>query len=330
MDMYTLIDDFGKQLHSAVEIAKNVHIQFDRPINNILISGLGGSGIGGTIAAEFAEQETKIPITVSKNYFIPGFVNANTLVIISSYSGNTEETINALEIALSRKAKIVCITSGGKIEEIAKQNELDLILIPGGMPPRTCLGYSMTQVFQVLHLAGAIAGSLLNEINDAANFIISNKTSIQQNGRNIAAFLFNKIPVIYATAYNEGIAIRWRQQINENGKMLCWHHVIPEMNHNELVGWKKNTDQIAVLFFRFDDEYARNSSRIELNKNIIGQYAKNMLDVPAKGSTKIQKLIYMIHLGDWVSYYLSDLNEVDPIEVNVINYLKGELSKISK
>lgn len=326
--MHSLIEDFGKQLHTAVEIAKTNHFEPKQPIRNILISGLGGSGIGGNVAAEMAMLETQVPIQVSKSYFIPGYVNENTLVIISSYSGNTEETMSALHLAREKKAQIVCITSGGKIAEFAQSNQLGLILIPGGMPPRACLGYSLTQQLYILHKMGCLKDNPLAVINDTANALIASRAAIQQEARHIAAYLYGKTPVLYTTTFTEGVAVRWRQQINENAKMLCWHHVVPEMNHNELVGWKTENDKLAVLFLRSQDDYYRNSARIEINKEIIKKYTPNVLDIHAKGKTRLERNLYLIHLGDWVSWYLSELNEVDAVEVNVINYLKEELEKL--
>ncbi|HYG51786.1 MAG TPA: bifunctional phosphoglucose/phosphomannose isomerase [Flavobacteriales bacterium] len=326
--MHDLIDGFGKQLHNAVEIAKTIDFTPVRPIHNVLISGLGGSGIGGNIACEIAQPETTLPIQVSKTYFIPAYVNESTLVIISSYSGNTEETIHALELAYKTNAQIICITSGGKIAEYAKKNGLTLISIPGGMPPRACLGFSLVQQLAVLHKIGCISQNPLPKINDAANYIIANKEAIVQQGRHIASFIFNKFPILYTTTYNEGVAIRWRQQINENSKQLCSHHVVPEMNHNELVGWRKKDDGLAVLFLRTTTDYYRNNTRIEINKEVIQKYTANVLDIYANGDEVISQTIHLIHLGDWVSLYLAQLNEKDPIEIEVINYLKGELDKI--
>lgn len=326
--MHDLIDGFGKQLHSAVEIAKQINFTPTRPLANVLISGLGGSGIGGNIASEIAQLETKIPIQVSKTYFIPGYVNENSLVIISSYSGNTEETFHALELAHKAHAQIICITSGGKILDFARKNNYTIVQVPAGMPPRACLGYSLVQQLAILHKIGCLESDPLAKINDAANNIIANKTTMMQQGRNIAAFLYNKLPILYATTYNEGIAVRWRQQINENSKMLCWHHVVPEMNHNELVGWRAQDESLAVIFLRTNADYYRNNTRIEINKEEIKKYTPNVLDVYASGDDAIDQTINLIHLGDWVSFYLAQLNEMDPIEINVINHLKGELDKI--
>src|ERR1041385_7713564 len=146
MDMQKLVEDFPKQLEEALRIGKSAVLsEPGKPIQNVLISGLGGSGISGTIISEFGFASSPVPVAVTKGYFIPAFVNENSLVIISSYSGNTEETLACMEQALAKKAHVVCITSGGKVAELANQHRLDHILIPGGMPPRSCLGFLLVQ-----------------------------------------------------------------------------------------------------------------------------------------------------------------------------------------
>jgi glucose/mannose-6-phosphate isomerase len=326
--MKNLIEAFPAQLEEAVEIAKNAILRKSQhPVANVLISGLGGSGIGGTIAAEMTALESPVPVTVSKGYFIPAWVSNNSLVIISSYSGNTEETLNAMTIAGKRGATIVCITSGGKVAELAKKNNYDLILVPGGNPPRACLGYSLIQLLRVFHFHGFISNDPLPAVLSAANKIKAGKEKIISEASRIADFFKGKMPVLYSTTYREGIAIRWRQQINENSKMLCWHHVVPEMNHNELVGWRQHNDKLAVLFLREKDDYDRNQKRIGINKELIAKYTPNITETWAEGDNMIEKNIWQIHLGDWVSWFLSEVNEVDATEVRVIDYLKNELSK---
>ena len=238
MRMIDLVDDFTSQLNEALKIAENSVFTVKANVQNVLISGLGGSGIGASIAKQIADLQTNIPIEASKSYFIPGYVNQNTLVIISSYSGNTEETLNALKLALEKNAHIICITSGGEIEKIANTNKLDLIKLPAGFPPRACLGYSLTQLLQVFYKYGIIKENPLKEISSVAEFLKNERENIKTEAQHIAKKIHDKTPVIYTTTYNEALAIRVRQQLNENSKMLCWHHVIPEMNHNELVGWR--------------------------------------------------------------------------------------------
>lgn len=328
-NMKTLVSNFSKQLTEAISIGNNAKLTpASQKISNVLICGLGGSGIGGSIVSELVIANANVPINVSKSYFIPAFVNENTLVIISSYSGNTEETINCMNLAISKKAKIVCITSGGKVQELAKTNTYDCILVPGGMPPRACLGYSMTQLFFIFGFHNIIGNNYKAELEAGIKLIESEESNIVAEAKKIAEKLKNKTPVIYTTTYNEGIAIRLRQQLNENAKILCWHHIIPEMNHNELVGWTEKNNNLSVLFLLDKDEYSRNMARVEINKEIIKKYAFSITEIYSKGNSAIEKAIYFIHLGDWMSVLLAEYRGVDAVEVNVINHLKSALSKI--
>lgn len=326
--MKTLVANFSKQLYEAITIGKSSRLTpAKNKISNVLICGLGGSGIGGSIVRELVYNEANAPIDISKGYFIPACVNKNSLVIISSYSGNTEETINCLEFALQKKAKIVCITSGGKIAEMAKINGLDLIVIPGGHPPRACLGYSLTQLFFVLAFNRVITYSFEEQLSKAIKLVDEEEKNIIIIAEQVAEKLLRKLPVIYCTTGHEGIAIRFRQQLNENSKVLCWHHVIPEMNHNELVGWTQPDDKLHVIIFRDKNEFGRNDARIEINKKVIAQFAA-ITEIWAKGNSAVEKAIYFIHLGDWISVLLAEKREVDAVEVNVINRLKSALGKL--
>lgn len=326
--MKTLIEKFPEQLKQAVEIAKNSSLRHPKnKIENVYISGLGGSGIGGTIASELAFDNATVPIVVGKGYFIPAFVNENTLVIVSSYSGNTEETVQAMNAALENGAHVVAVTSGGIVEETAKKKNFDVIVVPGGMPPRACLGYSLTQVNHILFSLQIIKNNPLPDFLSAADLLINEKENIITEAKKLTAFFKNKIPVIYSTTSHEGIAIRWRQQINENAKMLCWHHVVPEMNHNELVGWRKENDQLAVLYLLFNDEYERNLKRIEINSDVIKKYTPHIMTLVAKGKSAIEQTLYLNSVADYTSIFLADENGVEAIEIDVINNLKSALSK---
>jgi len=327
--MKTLVANFSKQLSEAISIGSNAQLtSANNKISNVLICGLGGSGIGGSIVAELVVSNANVPINVTKGYFIPAYVNENTLVIVSSYSGNTEETINCMKLAMGKKAKIVAVTSGGKVLESCKINNFDSIVVPGGMPPRSCLGYSLTQLFFILGFHKIINNNYVADLENAIKLIDSEEQSIIAESKSIAQKLLGKLPVIYATTYNEGIAIRFRQQLNENSKVLCWHHIIPEMNHNELVGWTEKNENISVLIFLDKDDYSRNLARVDINKEVIKKYTSSITEIYSKGNSIIEKAIYFIHLGDWISVSLAELRGVDAVEVNVINHLKSKLSEI--
>jgi glucose/mannose-6-phosphate isomerase len=329
MEMNELIAGFSKQMQEAIAIGESATLTASaQPIRNVIVTGLGGSGIGGTIVAQITEKELSVPMIVNKDYFLPAWVNTHTLVIVSSYSGNTEETLQALQSAIEKKAKIVCITSGGKIAEIAAQNNFDCIHIPGGMPPRSCFGYSSIQLFYVLGFHKLISENFHKDLRASVALLDKYEDEIMQDAAKLAHKLNGKLPVIYCEARYEGVAIRFRQQINENSKMLCWHHVLPEMNHNELVGWTEQHDEIYVIQIRNADDYFRTQRRMEISREVISNFTPHYHEMHSRGETQLQRSYYLVHLGDWVSWYIAEQKKIDATEVRVIDRLKNELSKI--
>lgn len=327
--MDTLIARYSEQLREAIQIGSAAKLTAPKnEINKIFVAGLGGSGIGANFVAEFIRAQAKIPYLVGKGYDIPNYVDENTIAIASSYSGNTEETLSSFALCEKTGAKLIVIASGGKLIEMAKEKGYDYIQVPGDWPsPRACLGFSLVQQLFVLQHLGFIDNTLTAEVGKSADLLDTHRDAIKVEAKAIADQLINKTPIIYTTDRMESVAVRLRQQINENAKMLCWHHVIPEMNHNELVGWRIKDDNQAVIYLRNDDDYARNSIRIDINKEIISKYCSTIIDINSKGDSLIQKAMYLVHLGDWVSWYLSELRGVDSIEVKAIDFLKGELAK---
>jgi len=322
------ISQFIPRLKEAIEIGNSAALKpYPKPIDNIVITGLGGSGIGGKIVSQLVAKECLIPIVINNDYGLPGFANENTLVIACSYSGNTEETLSALEIALEKGAEVACVTSGGKFETIAKEKGLNHIMIPAGNPPRSCLPYSLTQLFYLLNHYGLISKDFEPQLKSSVELLKKEEENIIINAKELAKKLTGKTPVIYAESAHEGVAIRFRQQIDENSKQLCWHHVFPEMNHNELVGWAGGKDEYAVILLRTPDDHPRTQIRMDLSKDIFKKHSV-VEEVLSKGENPVERSLYLILFGDWVSYYLSVENKVDPVEVNIIDYLKGELGKV--
>ena len=327
--MKKLIEDFTQHISEALAIGKNTKLtQSNKKIDNVLICGLGGSGIGGSVVAQVVAQYAKYPITINKDYKIPAFVNQNTLVIACSYSGNTEESLEMLAQAQTKNAEIACITSGGKLQEIAQKNNYNHIIIPGGHPPRGAFGLAFPTLFTVLNHYSIVDRDFTTEFETAIANLNKEENNIIAEAAIVTKKLHEKTPVIYADANYEGVAIRFRQQINENAKMLCWHHVIPEMNHNELVGWRTKNEKLAVVIFRNDNDYYRTQKRMEVNKTVFEKYTSTIIEIYSKGNSQLERSLYLIHLGDWISYLLSEKNGVDVVEVDVITNLKNELAKI--
>lgn len=328
--MDQLIAAFPQQLQEAIQIGQQATLtDYDKAITNILVTGLGGSGMGANIVIDYTANELTIPMAVNKDYNLPAYVNENTLLIASSYSGNTEETIAALQEGIQRKAKIVCVTSGGKMQKIAEEHKLDIILLPSNHPsPRACLGYSFVQQLFILQHFGFIKDTFIQEIEGAIEILKQEEDNIREITAQWGKELYDKIPIIYAPDKYGSIAIRWRQQFNENGKILAWHHIIPEMNHNELVGWRTKDDRFAPIFFHAEDVNERTKVRININKTIISSYTTSIFDVMAKGNSHLTRMLYITYFGDWLSWFISKERNMDAIEVKVIDYLKGELAKV--
>lgn len=326
--MNVFIQEFPKQLKVALEIGEQATLsKHNQPIHNIVVLGMGGSGIGGEFVAEFVRDSCAVPFLSCKGYSLPAYVGKNTLVIASSFSGNTEETLMVFEQALERGSKIVCISSGGKLIEEAKRLNLDYIKIPSvQQPPRTCLGYSLVQQLFVLNYFGFADKQCIQDLKGSIALLEQHQEQIRVKAAQLARKMNGKFPVIYATDRMGAVALRLRQQLNENAKILALHHVFPEMNHNELVGWRAQEGTYVALVFRSVDDLQRNNKRIEISKDIITKVADDFLEVDCLGDSLIEQAMYAVHLGDWISWELAEARNMDSIEVDVIDLLKRELA----
>jgi glucose/mannose-6-phosphate isomerase len=322
-----------------VDIANKVTVNKIKTarINNVIINGLGGSAIGGDLLRSYTASEIKVPIYINRNYTLPAFAKKDTLAIISSYSGNTEETVTAFKKALARKCQIVCITSGGTVEKIAKKNGCLLIKIPGGLQPRCALGYSFFTLL-ILFTKLKFISDNSSEINDViinleqALTEYTNVAFAENEALRIAAVLKDKLPIIYSSVdVLDIVNLRWRGQISENAKMLAYGNLFPEMNHNELVGWKLNEDilkKTVVVFLEDAKDNPRIKMRMKITDKVFKKYTSNILHLNSDCKTELARIFDLIYLGDWVSYYLAILNEVNPTPVDAISYLKKQLEKI--
>lgn len=329
--MDKLIAEFPQQLLAALAIGEKIQLQANYDgIQNIVVAGMGGSGIGANYVAAIVQDELSIPFVVSKAYVIPNFVNHNTLFIASSYSGNTEETIVSMQSAASKGAKIICIASGGKIIDFAKANNLDYVQLPNhGAPPRACLGYSFVQQLFILNKLGLISAKPIEQVRAGVELLQEENASIEFKASKIAPLFMGRVPALYAIERMEPVAVRLRQQLNENAKILAWHHVIPEMNHNELVGWRAQQLPFLALIFRSSFDGESNSVRADINKEIIGHYTDTVIEINCKGSSLVEQMLYATLMGDWISYKVSELRNVDSMEVRVIDYLKSQLEEFN-
>lgn len=239
--MFQLIQDFPEELSHALNIIQSQDVgQLPTDIRNIVISGMGGSGIGGSLVQAMFSGRLKVPIMVNKGYSLPLCANDKTLFIACSYSGNTEETLHVFEEAGTRSCYRIAICSGGALAERANYIGLTVISMPSGRPPRASLGYSLTLLTGYLAKAGILTGFDFEwEWRSVINHLQSHKEEIKKQTFALAELIKDKLPVLYSDELLEAVSVRWKQQFNENSKMLCWHNTYPEMNHNELVGGER-------------------------------------------------------------------------------------------
>lgn len=327
--MDEMIARFPYQLSEALEIGESTQIKSHNSlINKVFVTGLGGSGIGADLVADMIVDECKVPFLIGKGYNLPAYIDKHTLFIASSYSGNTEEIISGIDEVKRSGAKIVVISSGGKLKAIAEQEGFDIVLLPDNWTsPRACVGFSSVQQLFILHKLGLISRVTINNLKTSIDLIKYDQEEIRSKAEKIANIIQGKLPIIYTTDRMGSVALRFKQQLNENAKIHSWYNVVPEMNHNELVGWNSKNDELAVVFFRNKDDHKRNSARIEICKGIISKCTDTIVEIYSKGQSLVEKSIYFVHLGDWVSWYLAQKRGVDAVEIGVIDHLKKELSK---
>ena len=334
--MRDFIKEFPNHITHALQISESlsVHEKFflKQRFYNIVISGQGGSAIGGVIVKDLVQDDVHIPIIVNKDYSIPSFINKNTLFIASSYSGNTEETISALKkvIELNKTGEniiIFCICSGGQILEIAKQHKLKYILIPEGGAPRAMLCYSVVQMLVLISMINGKTHFVKEKLNDVNDYLINNQQSIIELADDCAQKINHKMPFVYTFSNFEGVALRFKQQLNENSKRHATYNLIPEMNHNEIVAWHKKNICVAPVFIN-GNSFERNKKRMIINIEQIKATVDNVVELTCSKSDVFVQYFHFIHLVDWVSLMLAEKEGVNPNNIDPINYLKDELKKV--
>ncbi|MEE9554841.1 MAG: bifunctional phosphoglucose/phosphomannose isomerase [candidate division Zixibacteria bacterium] len=305
--------------------------------HSLVIAGMGGSAIGGEVARSYLSEDITIPFLVQRHYNLPGFVNKKSLVICSSYSGNTEETLSAYHDAHSRGANLLVITSGGELAERAETDHVPLVTIPGGIPaPRAAFGYSLAPLLTIIFRLG-LCPSPFKEIEEAAAVMKSRLPGYAADNDDnpalsLARELYSTIPIIYAGQDRlDAVATRFKGQICENAKCLAFANVFPEFNHNELVGWGELyclEDKITALIINDDDDHPRIKARAKIVGDYLKSIGKRVITIPNERISGLSGIMLMIQLADFVSYYLALLNDVDPTPVVAIDFLKKRMSDI--
>ncbi len=336
-DMLGLVLAMPEHILAGIAAGKKAKLPEASKIKNILITGLGGSAIGGDVLRCFLSKRCSVPIAVNRNYHIPAYVGENTLVVAISYSGGTEETLSACKEALEKKASVITITSGGKIKEVVTKAGGIVVEVPGGFSPRAALGHLFFPLALIVSRLG-LAEIPDTELEETVKVLVKMRENFKPEvatagnlAKQLANKLFAKAVIVYGSAdFTEVVANRWKCQLAENAKVFAMHSVIPEMNHNEIVGWdllRKVLRKFAVVFIRDKQDDPKIQKRADITKAMLGKRANWAGEVHSIGESPLARLFSLIYLGDFTSVYLSLLYGIDPTPIQAINHFKEELAK---
>jgi len=318
--MYNKIKDFPKQISDTIDNTNSLSINSD--YDKVVIVGMGGSAIAGLIVKDLLPQ---INIVIERNYIPNTSINQNTLVIVSSYSGNTEETLSYYHSAKELTNNIFGITSGGKLLEALKNDNKSYYILPEGYPPRSATGYALTVLVRLLD------SSLLEDISVDLLQSYSDKLSLEESTAHVLAKkIYPTIPIIVTEESLTSVGFRLKSQLNENSKMLSYNITLPEMNHNEIVGWQgKEIDKNALSLVWIDIRYNKNIKRMNITNNILKDRvaSNNHIDVPSEiASHRLASCLYLVNYVDWLSYWCAYSHNVDIMNIDNIDTLKKSMS----
>jgi glucose/mannose-6-phosphate isomerase len=305
---------------------------WDSP-GGLVVAGMGGSAIGGQLARAILGDHASRPILAARAYGLPPWTTPDTTVLCASYSGNTEETLACYEAAGVIGAQRVVVTSGGKLAELARADGVAVVPVAGGFQPRAAVAYMTVAVLQVAALCG-IGPGMNSELDVAADHLEELVIEWGPEGapdglaKTLARQLHGTVPIIAGAGLTTPIAYRWKTQINENAKMPAYAQELPELDHNEILGWTATPEfgRFSAIFLDDCDTHPRVKERIDLTARLIGPGAAGVHRVESRGQTTVERVFSLVLLGDLVSVYLAALRGVDPANVEVLDRLKSELA----
>ena len=338
-DVLAAVERFPDQCREGWEIGRAATGLPDAAgLESIVVLGMGGSGVSGDVVRAVVEPRLSLPLRVIKGYGpLPEWIGRNTLVFAVSYSGSTEETVAALEEAHQRGSRAVTISSGGELAEMARRYGLAHVQIPGGLQPRASLGYLTMPVFGVLGQIGLIP-DLQPDVDEAVGVLADmaarchrKKAADENPAKDLAGRLVGRVPVVYG-GYGIGstAAYRFKCDLNEYGKTPAFWGELPELDHNEIVGWNELSEltsaNFVLVLLRDPDEHERVALRFEITRRLIESKVAEVLEVDAEGSSALARLLSLIFVTQLAAIYVGLAYGVDPGPVEVIQKLKSELA----
>ena len=334
-NMLSFCVEAAKHYREAAKTAEKISLAYFKPAN-IIVAGMGGSAIGGELLKDWTRDKASIPIEVSREYSLPAYADEKSLVLIASYSGETEESLSTFLDAVKRKCVIYCISSGGSLLEFAEKIGVPYLRIPPGMPPRAALPYLFVPLLmslEKLNLVSSVSESLKEAVGVLGK--VSGENSPEKPAKNnfsktLASGISETVPVVYGFGIYRSVAQRFKQQFNENSKIPAKWEVFPELNHNEIMGWEESGElakHFSVIFIRDKTEPIEIRGRIETTKTLMLSTQSKMFEVWSQGKSTLAKMLSTILVGDFTSVYLAILRKVDPTPVKTITLLKDKMKE---
>ncbi len=292
----------------------------------LVVCGMGGSAIGGDLAAAALGGRLGRPLDVVRGYGVPSWTPPDCAIFCSSYSGNTEETIACYAAAEAVGAKRIVATTGGVLAEAARADGVPVVGMPAGLQPRAAVGYTFAIAAEVAAAVG-VGPTIRMEIDSSAAHLEAARDSLLNRAAELADAVSGSVPLVYGCGLTAPVAYRWKCQINENAKLPCFDHVLPELDHNEIVGWAGADAAYSAIFLGDEDQPPREHQRAELTAELIAPNAKSVIRLHTEGETRTERLLWAVMLGDLLSLELAARGGVDPTPVAVIERLKDQLGR---
>ena len=328
--------DSGDQLDAVLSLPDHLRDALWRvssaklePIEStgLIVCGMGGSAIGGDLAAAALGNRLSMPLDVVRGYGVPSWTSPDRVIFCSSYSGDTEEALACYDAAEAVGARRIVATTGGAIAAAARRDGVPVIGMPAGLQPRAAVGYTFAIAAEVAALVGA-GDAIRTEIDSSAAHLEAAKDRLLDQASDLAERIQGSVPLVYGCGLTVPIAYRWKCQINENAKLPAFHHQLPEMDHNEIVGWgRANDGACSAVFLEDRDQHPRERQRIELTAELVGDRAHDVIRLETEGESRTERLLWAVTLGDLVSLELAARCGADPTPVEVIESLKDRLGR---
>ncbi len=332
-DMYRAILEFPSMIKRAIELSTGMRVPSAKGVENVIFCGMGGSGMGPELVRSWLMDEATVPVDVIRDYRLPGYASPKTLVCVVSYSGDTEESVSCLKEAISRRVKLVSISSDGEMEHLSSESGVPHLRVPAGLAPRSALPYLFVPLVKLLEANGIISSERIVELQKSVASVQAVIDSVKvevpadkNESKSLAAKLFGKFPLIYGHGILSGVALRFRQQLNENAKMMASTSTFPEFDHNELEAKRfiAEGESVAVLLrSRFESDVLR--SKMDASRQILESNGQIILELRVAAETAIAEALCLMAKLDMASLYLALLNGVDPTSTPRINALKEML-----